>query len=292
MSRPYDIYIRYLFTTGIESLTEANEKLGGLSLPRITLDEYTTAGAYVLDAIPRGIAKQMEQRKYGPDFASWMEMLDVHELWYEKESTLKAVYDIHADKQYRLSLNALLAKHIPIGDIQQMLNIKFAAAFTVRHIEIYKKFFFNPSRMRRSDWLSFIEYCGPQEKHIYFTVLTKDTEAVKAELDLNSTIPVSEELSKLLRKALNKANQYIKVSSKEGNFEARSWIDTVIKLTDKYEKYRATDSTDFSRSLQMEFEYIDNEFPLPDEDTLATLNARLKAREEQKEESEEGDDEG
>ena len=287
MSKPYDLYIRYLFTTGIESTTQANRRLEELSLPYISLDEYTKAGAHVLEAVPRGIAKQIELKRYGPDFASWMELLEVAELWYEKEKDLKVIYDIHADKHYRLSLNALLTKQIPIGDIQQMLNIKFSAAFSVKHLEIYRKFFFNPNRMMRSDWLSFIDSCGPHEKHIYFTTLTKNTEAVKAELDLNSTIPVSEELSKLLRKALNKANQYIKVSSKEGNFEARSWIDTVIKLTDKYEKYRATDSTDFSKSLQMEFEYIDNEFPLPDEETLTALNKRLKAKEEQKDGEEE-----
>ena len=289
MSRPYELYIRYLFTTGIENRLQANDKLEELGLPPISLDEYTEVGAYVLDAIPRGIAKQLETGKYGPDFSPWMDLLDVSELWYGSEKDLKAVYDIHTDKQYRLSLNTLLIKHIPIGDIQQMLNIKFSAAFSVKQLEIYRKFFFDPSRMRRADWLNFVDSCGPHEKHIYFTALTRDVEAVKAELDLNATIPVSEELAKLLRKALNKANQYMRVSGKEGNVEARYWIDTVLKLTDKYEKYRATDSADFSKSLQMEFEYIDNEFPLPDEETLASLNAKLKAKEEQKtEEDEEG----
>ena len=285
MSRPYDLYIRYLFTTGLDTPGSVNEKLKSFGLPSISLENLTEVAGYILENVPGGIARQMEKRQYGPDFMPWIEFLNVPELWLDKtdedKSVLKGVYDIHSDRRYRLSLNALLMRHIPVSDIKQILNLKFSAAFTVKHLDVYRKFFFDPARMRRADWLSFLGKCSNHEKHLYFIALSQNTEAVKAELDLISSIPVSEELAKLLSKSITKANQYMKLSSKESNCEARNWIDTVIKLTDKYEKYRATDSTDFSKSLQMEFQYIDNEFPVPDEMTLTKLSKKLKSKEEQ-----------
>ena len=62
-----------------------------------------------------------------------------------------------------------------------------------------------------------------------------------------------------------------------------------MNLADKYEKYRSADSSDFSKSLQMEFEYIDNEFPTPDESTLSLLNDRLKSKEEKRTKEDEED---
>jgi len=280
MSRPYDLYIRFLFTTGLSSVSLVNEKLKEISLAPIDQDELISIGGEVLAAVPGGIEKQIDRKVYGPDFIPWMEYLDVKDLWVEDKKSLKTIYDIHSDKRYRLSLNGLLMKKMPVSDIRQVLNLKFSAGYSEQQLDIYHRFFFNPERMRRSDWVSYLKVCDPQERHIYFTALSSGLEEVKAELDLSASVSVSEELSKLLRKSLNKANYYMKISTKEANFEARSWIDTALKLTDKYEKYRSADSTDFSKSLQMEFEYIDNEFPVPDEATLTALNSKLKAKEE------------
>ena len=60
----------------------------------------------------------------------------------------------------------------------------------------------------------------------------------------------------------------MKTNTPAGNKEAREWNKQVVALIDKFEKYRVSDSSDFGKELQMEFEYIDTEFPTPDEALL------------------------
>lgn len=292
--RPYDLYIRYLFTSGVDDVHVLNEKLEKFCLDAISQDGFESIVNHVAANIPKSILRQIEKKSYSVDFMKWMRYLGVDSLWPndnpEHATDLKLVYDIHSDKHYRLALQALLIRNVNISEIQQILAAKFAANYRERHLILFKEFFFDPGRMSREDWSAYLRRRSNQEKHVYFVALSEETEALKAELGLYSNISVSDELSRLLRKSLNKAHQYLKLSSKESNYEARAWISTAMNLADKYEKYRSADSSDFSKSLQMEFEYIDNEFPTPDESTLSLLNDRLKSKEEKrtKEDAEDG----
>ena len=288
--RPHDLYIRYLFTAGVDDLNDLNVRLESLCLDTISQNEFESIVSHAASNIPKTILRQIEKKSYSVDFMKWMRYLGVAPLWPNDDpnhaADLKLVYDIHSDKHYRLSLQALLIKNVNISEIQQILAAKFAANYRERHLILFKEFFFDPARMSRGDWSAYLRKRSNQEKHVYFVALSEEAEVLKAELGLYSNISVSDELSRLLRKSLNKAHQYLKLSSKESNQEARAWISTALSLADKYEKYRSADSSDFSKSLQMEFEYIDNEFPTPDESTLSLLNERLKSKEEKKAEEE------
>lgn len=291
--RPYDLYIRYLFTTGIDDVYVLNEKLEELGLDEISQEEFEVISDHVVDNVPKTVLAQIEKKKYSANFMKWMRYLKVDPLWPSDDPShatdLKLLYDIHTDRIYRLSLQALLIKNTPLSEIQQVLAAKFAANYKERHIALYREFFFDPSRMARHDWLEYLKDKTNHEKHIYFLALSEEIDVLKAELGLYANVSVSDELSRLLRKTLNKAHQYLKLSSKESNSEARAWIGTALSLAEKYEKYRSADSSDFSKSLQMEFEYVDNEFPTPDESTLSMLADRMKSKEEKRgEEGKEG----
>lgn len=284
MSKPYDLYIRYLFTAGVDDVRDVNKRLEELGIGEVTQEDYERVATQACTNLPSSIITQIEKKKYGKHFMKWMRYLKVDGFWnYDKDpqkaSAINQTMDIHSDRIYRLSANALLVKRVTTNEVQQVLAAKFSASYKEEHIILYKNFFFDPDRMSRRDWISFLGDRNNYEKHIYFMALTEDVDVLKAELGLYANVAVSEELSKLLRKSLNKANSYLKVSTKEADVEARAWIATSAQLIDKYEKYRSGDSTDFSKNLQMEFEYIDHEFPTPDNDTLDQLNQRLKAKE-------------
>lgn len=292
MSRPFDLYTRYLFTSGIDDVREVNDKLRSYGLDIISQKEYSQIASDVERELPPSIFKQLERKKYSSDYMKWMRHLKVSDLWPQPDrdnhaTDLKLVYDMHTDRIYKLSLQAMLLKNISITEIQQTLAAKFSANYKEKHLVTYREFFFNPARMTREDWLRYLEYRDSQEKHVYFMALSEEVETLKAELGLYSNVSASEELSRLLRKSINKSNQYLKHSSKESNAEARAWITTTINLMDRYERYRSADSTDFGKNLQMEFEYIDHEFPSPDEATLTSLNAQSKARELKKDQDDE-----
>jgi hypothetical protein len=53
----------------------------------------------------------------------------------------------------------------------------------------------------------------------------------------------------------------------------------VLQLVDKYEKYRSSDASDFSSALQMEFDFLDTEFAIPDKDVLDEISSKLRKEE-------------
>lgn len=287
MGKPYDLYLRFLVTKGLHDTKEINEALEGLALPKVSDDEIDRQYHIVFDHIPKPVQKQIETQSHEGDFRRWMKMLEVDELWsFEKrykrseDQWLKLVYDIHSDPKLRLTLGAILMKGVKPSDVMQMVNLKYACMLREPHIEVYQKFFWNIQRMTRADWKRYLSHVDNYEKMILFTCLSEDVEAVKVALDLPSTSHVSEMLQYMMANAYAKAKHYLRSSSPATNGEARKWVDTTLKLVDKYQKHRTGDIDDFGKSLQMEFDYVASEFMTPDDQMKSEMEAERKKLEE------------
>lgn len=293
-SVPYDLYLRFLYTQGFLEFASVRNELKRLELPPIEYETYEAQGIYTNANISPAAVRQIEKKRYDRSFLRWMDEIDVGEMWYgtkpfkdsEKEKVINLAMDIHSDPVLRLTLNALLIKNVSVADLVPMLNIKFSTSYKSASFELYRYFFFDSRRMKRSDWRAYLSRCSDKEKSIYFCALTEPLETVKCKLGLPSRVEVSEELSRLLRLAIDKSHQYLSLGSKETNHEARAWISTVLNLTEKYEKYRTADSSDFGKALQMEFEYVDTNFDSPDAETLEKLNTNTREKEEKRVEDE------
>lgn len=282
MALPYDLYLRFLVTTGLDEVAAVNERLDELGLPGVTEKQLVAQSELVSSVIPDSIQRQIDEGVYSSDFLKWMKILEVEDLWlYEKpfrneqSRYTKLVYDIHQDPQLRLTLNALLMKGGKPADLAQDLSLKFSALLKEPHIDLYERFFWNVRRMTRRDWRSFLAGCGEREKAIYFVALTEPLDVLRTELELSSKISVSDTLQYLLTRSFQKAKQYLRLTTKDANAEARAWIDEVLKLADKYEKHRTGDVADFGKALQMEFDYTETDFPVPDSDTLRDLQSKM-----------------
>lgn len=286
MNKPYDLYIRFLITKGMNDLKEVNASLKELNIPCIDQDHYDGIYSFMKRSCPKGILRQMEDCKPEKDFIKWMKVLEVDEMW-EGEKTylvptkrreITVATSINDDPHLRLCINALLMKGLRGKDVTECVNTKFSAMLKAEHINLYQKFFFNPQRMSRTDWKMYLVDCDSKEKYIYFTALSEPLDILKTELELPTQVNVTEPLQFLLTKSYLKAKQYLAYSTKESNAEARAWISQVTNLTDKYMKYKTSDTTDFAKTLQMEFDYIDTEFPAPDADTLKQLREELEEK--------------
>lgn len=283
--KPYELYVRFLITKGFESLEDVNKQLTELSLKPITQDEFERQFKTVHDALPKPISNNIAHKRYTEGtFLQWMKVLEVAELWdYEpafktpEKAWIKLVYDIGYDPQLRMAIQALLVKGMAHQDICQTLNLKFSYMLRPEHLALYERFFWSPRRMTRGAWREYLKLCDEREKALMFTALTESLDVVKTYLELPATVNISETLQYLLTNSYQKAKHYLRLSTKESNAEARAWIGQVISLADKYEKHRTGDVEDFGKTLQMEFEFIDTEFPTPDEQTLSELRAKQKA---------------
>lgn len=287
MALPYDLYIRYLATTGLDDLKEVNQHLESLRLFPITQPDLDAAWRLIHQTLSKGVLGQLESKIYSADFAQNMTALEVEEMWRGHPhwrnpgaaTDVKLILDIHQDSTLRLTLQGLLLKKVTPTEIVRILSGKFSVLLKEKHIDIYMRFFFNPCRMTRKDWKAYLNRCSAPEKRIYFIGLTESIDVLKTELELPAVISVSESLQWLLTKSFLKARNYINLDTPDANREAREWIDQVVKLTDKYEKYRSGDQNDFSKALQMEFEFINTPFDNVDSDLFNEVKDRTKPTE-------------
>lgn len=282
MGKPYDLYIRFLVTKGLTTHEEVNDKLDEFNLKHISADEFDKQYAVVHDHVPKPIADQIVNKRYeGNSFLRYMGILQVKELWemekgFDSPETkkLRLIYDIHNDAPMRLTINALLIKGSETPDIVQDINMKYAYMIKDAHVELYKKFFCNPSLMLRKDWKKYLPLVDGEERLILFTALSEPLDALKTALDLPSRLDISGSLQNLLVGSFQKAKHYMKSNSVEANREARAWIKTVLEVSDKHQKYSKADIGDFSKSIQMEFDYVSNDFVSPDEILMRELRAK------------------
>lgn len=286
MPTPYDLYIRFLITKGVQETGGINEHLSELGLPPVDDVVVDAQEAVVSQSLPAPVVLQAETKLYGGDYLHYMRVLEVEDLWYlekpfrdkdpKKRSLVKLAYDIHQDPTLRLVINSLLMKGVPAAELVQIVNNRFASLLRDEHVTVYEKYFFSPRRMTRGSWRTFLKACEGAEANVYFTALSEPLEVLKTELELPSKVSSSETLQYLLTKSYLKAKQFLAVNTPEGSREARYWIDSVLQLVDKYEKYRSSDAADFGRALQMEFDFVDSEFEVPDKEVLTEISSKLR----------------
>lgn len=287
MALPYDNYIRFLATKGHVDLDEVNELLGNFSLPPIKQATLDDQWALIHSSLPLGVKSQLENRSQGgEEFLRWMSFLEVQDYWLaekpyataERRSAVRVMESIHDDQMLRLAINALFIKGVQPKEMLQSLATKYPTPLRDNHLETYRDMFWNTRRMHRRDWKSYLGLVSTREQSVYFLALTDTLDVVKTELELPSSVSVSNMLQWLLSKSFQKAKTLIDVNSPDAAKEARLWIDKAIVLADKYEKYRSTDQADLSQSLQMEFDFVDTEFAAPDDETLREVTERIKAK--------------
>lgn len=279
MATPFDIYIRFLVTKGFDSLRDVNDHLAELAIAKVPDEAFVAQYDLVEKSLPERIFRQLSTKQYEGDFLKWMKFLEIEEFWQgeknyvvpEVKRRITVITGIHDDPYLKLCLNGLLIKNVNSKDTTDIINSRFSALLKEEHIDLYRKYFFDPRRLTRKDWKQFIKDQPNREKHIYFTALNEPLDVLKTELELPAQVSVSEPLQFLLTKSFQKAKDYLNVGTKEANAEARAWISQVVMLSEKYEKFKSGDKTDFAKQLQMEFDFIDNEFPQPDVDTMKEL---------------------
>jgi hypothetical protein len=191
---------------------------------------------------------------------------------------VKLAKDIHDDLKLRMTVNALLMKGVKPHDLSQAVQVKFSTPVRDTHIEIYRKYFFDPRRMTRSDWRTWLKLVSEQEQKVYFLALTEPLDMLKSELDLPAKVSVSAMLQGLLTRSYQKARTFLDDNGIASAKEAREWIEQCLMIAEKYEKYRSADQSDFSQSLQLEFEFVESHFETPDSETLREVAERAKAK--------------
>jgi hypothetical protein len=285
---PYSLYVRFLITRGVDTLEDVNEQLKELDLGPCPKAAFEKQYKVIQDNLPTPTLNEMEAKSYTPEFIRWMKILEVEEFWRlekpfrdREKLHLKLAKDVNFDSEMRLVLNALLMKSKDFNEIHQELSAKYSSLMKPLHIEVYRKYFFNVEIMTKQAWRDYLRWLGPKEKSVMFLAMTEDRMSLKAFLELPANVDIAKSLQYLLVRAYNKAKTYLEFDSPESNAQALKWIDATLKLAEKYDKHATGDVADFGKTLQMEFEFISEDFQTPDQATLEALQQEAKDRKDQ-----------
>jgi hypothetical protein len=233
--------------------------------------------------LPPLLLSTIQQKEKRPlDFMKWMAALDISEAWGTEKAyraqgaaeTFRTILEALEEPKIRLAIEGLLMTKHSHGDTARMVSSRFLFPMSPLHIELYQKYFFDVNLLKRRDWKVYIDRVTGRRREIYYIALTDDVEHLKVELDLPADISVASTLQYMLSKASIKARTYLNETGPAAGKEARHWVDTVTKIVDKYEKYRTRDAADLSKSLQLEFDYVEETYDEADATLLAEVQSR------------------
>jgi len=271
MALPYDCYIRFLITKGIDDLGEINRELAVLDLPEATSFDVKKQSQLIDKYLPQDARTAIDAKHYTPQFLEWMAMIDLAKLWeyegsYRTQDSvrlMRAVYDIHYDPRLRVAINALLIKGTSRAVMARKLSAKHSADLSEEIINVYAETFFDCSKMRRADWRKYISRVENQDEvRLYFAALTEDAYLIETELGLDAQAPVGNMLQFMLVKSFQKVKDLCDVGTPDTDKESRNWMKHCLTVIEKYDKYKSSDMDDFKSNLQLEFRY-DEGYEIP-----------------------------
>jgi len=278
MRVPHENYIRFLITSGLDSL-ETAEHLSELGLEKIET-EYWNRQYEALFSLkfPKKIKKfwKNPSGKLPNGFFEYMNAAGLKEAWeYNcgKNKAFKIAVDIIQDVDAFLVIRALLACGSQHEEISSVINGKFAVVLPLNSVAIIEKYFFNPEIMSRVAWKSYLRTLTTEERNIIYLGIVKEGLELRAELSLPTNISVSENYQKLHVFSMSKFNQYRRAGTEDADNEAMKWAKLAMTSGDKYEKLKVSDATDFVKDIQMEFDKIDTDFPVISEDDLEEIKS-------------------
>lgn len=283
MRLPHEQYIRFLVTLGFD-LEDAQDHLKTNNLLAVG-KEYWQRQADILhkSKVPKYIKSfwaAKEKSKLPKDFFSYMNTVGLKEVWAYNcggNKDFGVVMDAVNDPDVSICVRSLLSLSLSPEEISALINGKFGMVFPKESVELYKKYFFQTLIMSRSSWRNYLERLPEEEKHLLYLGITGQQTVLRAELGLPVRISVAEHYQKLHIFAMQKFETYKKTNSPDADQNALKWAQMAMSSGDKYEKLKIGDVADFGRDIQMEFDFIDTDFPMIGDENLDEIRKQSNA---------------
>ncbi len=296
MRLPHERYIRFLITSGLD-LEETNEHLLEKDLPQCPVgkdgqSEYWEKQYDILfdSKVPKSVKNFWERddkSKFPKGFFEYMNTLELKEAWaynVGKSKSFTIAVDALEDEDVCISVRALLSLRAKYDEISALINGKYGMIFPKDAVRIFQKYFFERKIMSRKSWRVYLDLIPTEHKYLIYKALVGKGVELRAELDFPNKISVSDHYQKLHIYALEKFNTYRASAEPNADQNAIKWAQILMSSGDKYEKLKLGDTADFSKDIQMEFDYIDTDFGMIGEDNLEeirdskTLSEKEKAK--------------
>lgn len=163
----------------------------------------------------------------------------------------------------RLSLECCLIAKFDEEKIVQTFPQVYSLNLSYGALDLFKRYFCDISRMERGDWIAYLGIIkdDPYTYQRVYTALTKPLDELLFLLGLPTQKQYTDFLKNVLAASNYKFQFYARQNTPESDAEARRWAKVGFEAGEKFEKYGASDITDFAKLVQTEFEYVTPEVP-------------------------------
>jgi hypothetical protein len=195
----------------------------------------------------------------------------------DKETGLQDLWN----EVHRLLRNPVARTAVDVGilckyrfeDLVPMVSGTFHEVLTEKGLELYQKYFFDAASMTKLDWRAYLRICAGIP-YLYLRIHTALTKPKKEAMHL-AGLPAKAAFADFLKTVLATAEYKFEYYSRHNNQcsdnQARAWAKIGFDAGVKYEKFSASDVTDFSKAVQTEFESFNAEIPTISTDMLSEV---------------------
>jgi hypothetical protein len=274
MRLPHEQYVRFLITLNFD-FDDTQDYLADHALLKLKKAYWEDQKAILeTSKVPKYIKSfwvAEKKTKLPKDFIRYMNTVGLQDAWLYNLGKCKEfgiALDALKDIDVSICVRSLLAMSVAAEEISALVNGKFGMSFPKKSVELFRKYFFQPLIMSRASWRNYLNELIPEEKHLIYLGITGQQTVLRAELGLPVKISVADHYQKLHIFAMQKFELYKKTNSPDADQNALKWAQMAMSSGDKYEKLKIGDAADFGRDIQMEFDFIDTDFPMIGEENL------------------------
>jgi hypothetical protein len=277
---PYENYIRFLITQGFD-YDDTISDLRELELETCS-EEYWNQQFEILEnsMLPNKVKRcwtDPSKKKPGT-YNKHMSAIGLGEISAHKESPtalMNMVMDMIEDPDVRLVVDSLLMRKSAYEEVIAVIQAKFGMNIRPLHVKTYENLFFSVKIMSRKSWRNYIKMLEGFRKKVLYLAFSGQDMDMRSLLKLPTKISVSEHYQQLHIQALEKFKSLMASNVPKSEAMALKWAQLAMSAGDKYEKLKLGDASDFGKDLQMEFEYVESDFPGIGEDDLEQINANI-----------------
>ncbi len=233
--------------------------------------------------IPPGVKRALQKSIFKEEHKVVWEKLGYGEIFGKRCGLQEAAWDevgkILANPVLRICVDSLIISKLHEEKLISMIHSEFSVKLTPESLSIYKLNFANFTDFARKDWIDYLKRLEEDQYayHRVFTALTRGTDEVLHLCGMPTQKQYSDFLRNVLATSDYKFKHYSRQNSVDADIEARKWAKVGVESGEKFEKYGASDVTDFSKMVQTEFEYVEQEFPTLGDELLTSIRPKVES---------------
>lgn len=269
MTLPAHRYLIWLFLRGME-LPLVLEHLEELSLPRPStemLNEYRS----IAENTPMSVMtkRRLARNEFLAQDQEIFKKLRLEEHYLKhcgkplegtNERAWQDTQALIANPVARVAVECCLAAGMKLEEIRQLVKHTHEIDFTDPGFELYQRVYFDCAAQNKRSWREYLKMLSrdPYSYVRFMAALTQSKDEVLHLVGLPTKPAFSNFLKKVLSKAEYKFGYLSGLGTGDGDDSARKWAKIGVIAGIQYEKFAAADVTDFSTTLQTEFEFIED----------------------------------